>query len=262
MTLTAEEQFVGPYHKLKRARDHLIDLEQYERSFFETNRPTIVIETDPMTGHQIAKVKLTVKPPEIIHVLVAEIIYHLRSSLDQIAVALGRLSASKPNVKKTYFPTGDRFKAFRADRMKKLAGVDKDLVLLVVKLKPYGGGNDLLRSVFPLANEDKHLELIAMAASGQITGIQGYTFVNASIALDEGPRALHDDITFAQFYAPGGIIPNDDNSQVKVNGRITFGNVAGLHGIPVISRLEELTQLIEKVLEVFVTHCRTTGRVS
>ena len=86
----------GPRTKLDRANHHLFELERAERDFFNANPVRFGIELDPKTGHKLAKFFLDAPLPDIFHILAGEAIYQMRSSLDQIAVALARMSADKP----------------------------------------------------------------------------------------------------------------------------------------------------------------------
>jgi len=99
--------FDRPSLKVERAKILLENLYAVEQSFWLRCTPSIVEDIDAERGYKVAKVVLSQRPPEIVHVLSAEIIYHLRSTLDQIAVALAKISTHPPNVRKIYFPTGD-----------------------------------------------------------------------------------------------------------------------------------------------------------
>ncbi|MEL7028555.1 MAG: hypothetical protein AAGL49_04940 [Pseudomonadota bacterium] len=233
-----------------------------EGLFFNSSRPELVIDPDPQTGHKFVKVRLRNAPPEIAHILTGEIIYHLRSSLDQIAVALGRLSVARPNVKKIYFPTGDRLKAFKVSIRNNAQGLDLDFIKLIIRLKPYDGGNDALRSIFRLGNIDKHLELIPAAASGNIAGINDFTIKDAIRGLIlSGMQPLNEGITISELSPTGSITPNNSESQIKVAGQIIFGNVSIYNGKSIVGTLNSLVNLMESVLQNFTTHCRKTGRI-
>ena len=65
---------------------HLVNLRQMEATYFQSNKTELFFETDPQTGHNIAKVRIRHDLDEGFHILVGEFIYQLRSSLDQIAV--------------------------------------------------------------------------------------------------------------------------------------------------------------------------------
>ena len=109
------DPLLGPRIKLERANHHLIELERTEREFFEQNPCRIVFDTKTQPGHKLAKLVLDARPPVIMHVLAGELIYQLRSALDQAAVAFARLSRKSINVKKVQFPTGDSWRDFRTN---------------------------------------------------------------------------------------------------------------------------------------------------
>jgi hypothetical protein len=260
----ARALFYGPDLKIKRADQLLIQLRQIEAAFFQENRPELIVEADPQTGNKLAKVVLKAEATEETYYLVGEIIYHLRSSLDQIAVALARVSVSKPNVRKIYFPSGDNIKGLVASRKANTKGIDTDLVKLMLRLKPYDGkrGNEALRSIFRLANIDKHLEIIPAANSGQIQGISNFIIQNANTGLliGGGLISLYEGITISDLGQNGTIRPRNTNAQIQVSGQITFGNVSIYEGVPIVGKLHELVSLMQGILQMFTTYCGDTNR--
>ena len=259
----SEAFFDGPSLKVKRANALLENLYAVEQSFWLRCTPELNVDVDSETGNKIAVVRIREKPPELIHVLAAEIIYHLRSTLDQIAVALARMSKTVPNVKKIYFPTGDSLKGFLASSEKNTAGIDSDLVELIIGEKPYDGGNDDLRSIFYLANIDKHLELIPAAHRGRVSGLSHFTFKNAitGIIIDDRLCPLDEGIVISELGPHGTITPNSSNAQIQVSGDITFGNVSTFEGEPIFQKLYVLIDLVARLLQRFVKYCRNTGRI-
>ncbi len=259
----SEAVFEGPTLKVKRTKALLEQLYAVEQGFWLHNVPEVVVDLDPETGNKHVKVRLTARPPELIHILAAEIIYHLRSALDQIAVALARLSRPVPNVKYIYFPTGDNLKAFEASRDKNTAGIEPDLVQLIEATKPYNGGNDTLRSIFPLANVDKHLELIPAANRGNLSVLSHFTvkgMVNG-LVLDSRLHRLDEGITLFVLAPHGTFQANHSNAKIQVAGQVTFGNVSIYDGKPLLGTLYNLIDLVERLLQTFMDHCRRTGRI-
>lgn len=263
----------------------LSDLWQVEQAFWNNCKPFIDTNPDPETGRRFAKVRVTQPPPEMIHVLAAEIIYHLRSTLDQIAVRLAIMSGvSKGNLSKVYFPSGrgpkelvldargeskPRHRARSAGRSSvkrregKIERLDRDLIKLILREKPYQGGDDELFSIFPLANIDKHVELIPAANHGQITGIDSFSVQNAIAGgIRDSGGNLYDGIKFSELGAHGTIEPRHPNARIQVSGQITFGNTKVYGGAPIVPVLNRLIQRESRLLDNVVNHCRSTGRLS
>lgn len=246
------DPLLGPRIKLDRANHHLVELERTERQFFDQNPCRIIYDTQSKPGRKLAKIILDARPPEIIHVLAGELIYQLRSALDQTAVAFARLSSGPTKPKHIHFPTGDSFKGFVAsckafNRPKnRLVGnlrhFDCDLRKAILRTKPYDGGNEALRAVFRMANIDKHMDLIAIDSLGGIKGLSDFTFIGGGIVA--GPPAdLNEGVVFSDMEPDGKIIPNHPNAKINVAGQITIGDVdPSLRGKPLVRALAEMVK--------------------
>lgn len=257
---------LGPKLKIERAYRHLVDLERAEREFFEQNPASLDIEVDPKTGDKLAKVRIKAPPPEMLHVISGELIYQLRSSLDQIAVALARLSVNPTTLKKIYFPTGEGRKAlkdFKGQIRHKLAGVDRDLIKEVIRLRPYEGGNENLRAVFPMANVDKHTELIPVASFGSLSGLSNFEFVmtGESGLVIGAAGSLIDGLEICNLGPDGRVTPKGPNAQVRVSGQIVLGNVPAYEGLPLIPFLRGLCDSTAEAYDRILDRLVKTGRV-
>ncbi|MCF6113882.1 hypothetical protein [Mesorhizobium muleiense] len=251
-----------PEIKIRRARRKLGELEGACGKFFQENTPVLVFDTDTQPGHKLAKIRLDASLPEDVHVITGEIIYHLRSSLDQIAVAFGRMSAAQPNVKNIYFPTGDNLTGFNADVASKLAGVDADLVQEIVGLKPYDGGDDTLRAIFRMANVDKHLELIPASTAGHLAGMNDFTIRGAWTAfIIGGMESLKDGVIISDLFPEGTITPNNPDAKIRIAGDILLGNVSIYNGEQLLPFLDRLVTKGEEVYGHLAGFCRRTSRI-
>jgi len=131
------------------------------------------------------------------------------------------------------------FKGFIASRKKNTSGIDCDLVKLMIRDKPYSGGNKDLRFIFYLANIDKHLELIPAANYGKIKGISHFSIKNAisGMVFSGGLHSLTEGIIISELGEHGSITPKRPDAKIEVAGAITFSNVAGFDGRPIGSTL-------------------------
>ena len=254
--------FRGPLLKLDRANHHFVDLEGSEREFFQKNAVSIVIEDKPKGDGKFVKIRLDPPPPEIMHVIAGEIIYHLRSTLDQIAVAFARLSLAKPNSSKVHFPTGENLPDFEGHCKIYLAGFDQDLADQIIGTKAYDGGCDTLRAVFRMANIDKHFELIPAGASGRLMGLEGFTIANAKTGLIIGGaiQSLKDGIVISDLGPRGIFMPNKPKAQIHVAGCVTLGEAAIYNGKPLIPFLRSMIDKTTQVCASLREHCIKTGR--
>jgi hypothetical protein len=269
------EPLMGPRIKLERANHHLIELETAEREFFDANPCRIIFDTDTKPGHKLAKIVMEARPPEIMHVLAGEIIYQLRSALDQTAVAFARLSKGPTKPKKVYFPTGQNFSEFRSACVSitriqkfcaktgapytesgkpvgKLLHLDGDFRKAILRTKPYDGGNEVLRAVFIMANIDKHMELIAIATSGEMTGVSDFSFLGCNELIVGGPDNLNNGVLFCDLKPDGSIAPNNSNAKIHTSGQITLGDIGPtLSGKPLVPLIRSMVEEVGRVHKGF-----------
>lgn len=251
---------LGPKLKIERAYAHLAELQQAESNFFSSNVPSLVYEEDTERGCKLAKLKLDACSPEIIHVLAGELIYQLRSALDQIAVALAKMSASKPNIKNVYFPCDDSVASYEKSCKKCLAGFDDDLIVKIKSTQAYNGGDDTLRAVFRMANIDKHLEIIPVGASGNVSGISNFIVNGGGLIIDGRMVSLREGIVISELSPEGTIAPKGPDSRITVAGQLVLGDVSIYEGQPVVPFLSKLTDKTRDVYNTLATHCEATGR--
>ena len=251
------DPLLGPRIKLQRAQHHLVELERTERQFFEANPCRIVFDTESQPGHKLAKIVLDARPPEIMHVIAGELIYQLRSALDQTAVAFARLSSGPTKPKQVHYPTGESWRDFKAkccgvDKSGKLVGhlrhFDGDLRKAIMRTRPYNGGNETLRAVFRMANIDKHMELIAIGASGGIRGMKDFNISGAHIGLLIGPDGnLNEGVVFSDLLPEGTITPKNAQAQIHVAGQVTLGDVSPYTREPLVPFLRSMVEEVGRV---------------
>jgi hypothetical protein len=264
--LAMTEVLQGPRLKLQRARQLLVSLRKAEQAYFKDSPCRIVYDDVSKPGHKLAKVKLDAPPPEIIHVYSGEIIYHLRSALDQTAVAFARLSGGKARPKEVYYPTGNSFKSFvnncksvapkKPGQPIKLMGnlryFSPRLRRAILQTRPYDGANDSLRAVFRMANIDKHMELIAVSASGQLNGMINYTIRDANIGIIMGESGnLNEGVIFSDLTPNGAIEPKSKDARLTARGEIVLGNVGIDSGKPLVTLLSTMIAAVESAHESF-----------
>ena len=218
----------------------------------------MVFDTETQPGHKFVKIVLDARPPEILHVLTGEIIYQLRSALDQTAVAFARLSkgagGKKPKPSQVHFPTGDSAKGFLSscgtfDRVKgRLAGnlrwFDSDLRKAIMRTKPYDGGNETMRAVFRMANIDKHMELIAIGTSGGVSIFGDITINDAYRGLIASRGDLNDGVIISDLRPEGSFTISGSDPKIYVSGQITLGDIAPYSGKALVPFL---TSMIKEV---------------
>lgn len=270
--------FFGPRIKLERAREQIIQLGVLEREFFDSNAPTMDTETEPGTGNKLVFIRLRADVPPLVHVLTGEVVYHLRSALDQVAVALARMSTGNPDLAKIAFPSGKHISAFNEEISKKLKGVDEDFIELIRQLAPHGNetdnkiacreqipytGNIDFYHVFPMANHDNHREIIPASAHGALQILSNFHFVNSigGITIDGTLRSLEQGILLTTLAPNGAFEPRNPQAKLRISGKLLLGNVGTLSGKPLVHSLATMHNATERALRHIEGACIEMGRI-
>jgi hypothetical protein len=152
-----------PYLKAGRAKVHLDSLRAEIDAFCQTKPYSIAVEDDLEKG--LCRISAGVRdPPETLHLIFGDLLYCLRSSLDQLVFALAHLTIPYPD--HTQFPILDVDIALDKEVRKRFAkqtrGVPSGAIHVIESLQPYHGGNaagieaHLLWRLNLLCNIDKH----------------------------------------------------------------------------------------------------------
>jgi hypothetical protein len=146
-----------PYLKTSRAKEHLETLRQELRVFYESKPYEFVGEDD--VKNQRYRIKPDIKPtPDKIPLIVGDIFYNLRSSLDQLVWYLAKLTVPYPE--KTAFPILETPDIPLFQR--RTVGVPTEALAIIESLQPYNRGDiaaiksHLLWRLNRICNIDKH----------------------------------------------------------------------------------------------------------
>lgn len=162
----------GACSKIERAVTHVQDLREKITAFLDTRPLELFTATGPDQHEACIKVRATREVPIDIAILSGEIIYALRSALDQLTCALASQNGHS-DVSSTYFPIAGTKDDYDSKKTKqKVSKLHPEAVSVINSFKPYRGGNDLLWILNKLGNIDKHQMLIPMAAANLGTQLQ------------------------------------------------------------------------------------------
>lgn len=152
-----------PFLKTMRAKDHLEALRNQLDLFYQMRPYSFEREDDLMLDRH--RIRVVLKPfPDPIYLIAGDLLYCLRSSLDQTVFALSHLNVPYPEG--TQFPIFDRDIASDKDLKRRferqVTGVPPDAVRIIEELQPYRAGDSvaihrhLLWRLNWLGNIDKH----------------------------------------------------------------------------------------------------------
>jgi len=230
--------------KVKRADQHIEELNRILADFVNSDFCRVEIEKDQDTGNHIVKFRQSKSMPPDVPLVIGDAIHNLRSALDLMACEIVSASGGTPT-KWTQFPFRDTRQelvgTITGGEMK-IAGADI-ISLIVDKIKPYKGGDDGLCALHSLDITDKHRLLIPVAS------VTALTNVNA--------RFGGVTMTRCTFTVGGGGVINiasgGPDLQIEGHGTpafgISFSEVEVFEGQPVVPTLHQLSKLVAGVIE-------------
>jgi len=154
--------FDAPSLKVKRANQHIDELNNALVAFVQTDFYSLRVDEDTDTGNHVLKFEMTKPVPNEIPLIIGDAVHNLRAGLDLLACEIVSLSGGTPS-KWTSFPIRETRQDVETslNREIKIAGSDIVNIILNV-IKPYRGGNDAIYALHSLDIIDKHRLLIPM----------------------------------------------------------------------------------------------------
>jgi hypothetical protein len=162
---------VDPYLKTTRAKVHLEDLRE-RLAVFSKDPCEFFRKDDPENGWHIISMKVKDIPDEIA-LIFGDLLYCLRSSLDQLVWCLAKINATPGYPELTQFPILEQQDIPRFNRQ--TSGVPADAVKIIESLQPYNAPTpgaireNLLWRLNKLCNIDKHTRIPVHGTTGLIT---------------------------------------------------------------------------------------------
>jgi hypothetical protein len=236
--------FTGPKLKVKRANNHIHQLNELLNAFVKTDFCRLHVEEHKDTGDYVLKFEMTKPIPEEVPLTIGDAIHNLRSALDLMACEIVSLSGGTPS-KWTNFPFRDTRQELEATLNGgeiKIAGADI-ITLIVDIIKPYKGGNDSLCALHSLDIADKHRLLLPVFSVAALTDVNGkaggVTFTNCTFAAGESG-------ILNVLGMPGKF---EFQGYGKPAISISFDKAQPLEGQPVIPTLQQLAQIVLGVIQ-------------
>ncbi len=212
-------------------------------------------------GPQIVAVNFDSNYRALASVIIGEVVYQLRSSLDVGLNVLARLCTDLGETKHIYFPFVGTENEFDLpdNAPKKLRGLPDSVYNVVRGLEPWTGGNEALVGLNRLRNEEVHNDLIAAgwthsnliradphggwesAVAGQFIGMLLPGLMDDSIT---GNWTV--DVTSLTSDLPAIIDMLNVRAQISVY--MTFKDTVAFAGEPIVDTLYELAVAVEEVI--------------
>jgi hypothetical protein len=212
--------------RLKFARDHINVLERSYRMFVpKLQEHRVVVEPNPATGTQVAKVRLGWVVPDDWGLRVGEVAHHLRAVLDN-AVCQLLPDGVQPTVS-TEFPVATTREWFAKVAPRKLAGLSAEAYAAIERLQPFGQA-DVAAVHHPLwlLHEldiiDKHQSVhVAAVVAAQSGWNAGQAHVDAGMTVRLWYQPLEDGTPIAEFmFATPCAVPVKATSKATLEVKI------------------------------------------
>ncbi|MDQ7246287.1 hypothetical protein [Dongia sedimenti] len=250
-------KYEGPKLKVERAKCHIRNLQALIEAFRASQPYEFITDHDPKTGENIYRVGIKESIPAKASVIIGDALHNLRAALDHLVSDLIRANGKEPNGG-TGFPIVNRRKDLKPGRISKIEGVSAKAERFIVRLKPYNGGNRALWALHMLDVIDKHAGIIPVAAAT----VQVVVATPFPVAMIGGQfhigRVSHVMGTPAKF-EPVFPLENQKevhrsdarlNENVQLEIAVAFGKGQVLEGEPIVETLQQLADLVERILSV------------
>lgn len=156
--------------KLSRAKRHLQELNEEITAYFDRKGMALINEESTI-GLGCHAWTVRIREPMRAHLssIIGDIVHNLRSSLDLLACDLVTLAGH--SARHVYFPFCDQKENLdKVIRDRNMHRAGSDVVKRIKALKPYKGGNEILRAIHDLDIKDKHTALIPVLSGGVSPG--------------------------------------------------------------------------------------------
>lgn len=236
--------FDGPKLKIRRASQHIHDLNTAIQGFLKTDFCRIRLDEYSDGSHGFA-LDCTQPIPDEWALITGDAIHNLHSALDLAACEIVRTAGKEPD-RSTKFPFfKKRSEVLGAINNGKIKAAGQDIIDLIVDtIKPYQGGNDALYGLHDMDILDKHLLIVPVLAM-------------TSVDIIEAEGAQGSGMENVRIQAPQGnvfnVIRTPDRLHIKKYGNPTFdvrfGKAQIFDNNSVISTLHQLSQLVTDVVQ-------------
>jgi hypothetical protein len=260
---TIDERLRHVKLKIKRAKEHVADLERQLRAFLDTNPYKVGTKHDPQTRKLIYYVTSIRPIPDCMPLVAGDVIQNLVSSLDHLAyqIVCSDTGDHPPNPNWIYFPIADDAAKYEAKKGGKMEGARQETFDAVDALKPYKGGNDPLWALYRLNNVEKHRLLLTVGS--QAAGVNIAQDVARRMAGGSfSPQALAALASKSLFLRPAdngfplkegfelfiGNVDEEPNPDQQFRFNVALSEPGIIEGEPLVETLHQFETLVEDIV--------------
>lgn len=248
--------------KIKRAKEHVAELERQLRAFFDTNPYKVGTKHDPQTRKLIYYVASAGPIPECLSLVAGDAIQNLMSALDHLAyqIVCSDTGDKPPNPNWIYFPIADDAAKYEAKKRGIMEGARQETFDAIDALKPYKGGNDLLWVLYRLNNIEKHRLLLTVGS--QAAGVNVAQDLARRAGTTIPPRAIAMLESMSIFLRPAdsgfplkegfelfvGAVDEKPNPKQQFRFEVALSEPGIIEGKSLLETVHQLTALVEGIV--------------
>jgi len=240
------DHFESPKFLIERAREHTNDLNAKIVAFANRKPSAIAVEFDPKTGQDVYKVRLTAKLPGSMAAVLKDATGNLRDALDHATYA-SAASFGNPKPRYTGFPFARDQAGVEGELdSKRLRDIPREMRPLLTSFEPHEAGNKMLCALNRIRNTKTHRLLVPLGTQAGFQGLKapGTHFLHNPIQMGYSRwDPAKQEVEYMRL-GRGSVFHHD----VRVAFTVTFGNVEGLAGEPVIPMLNALASEVERIV--------------
>jgi len=256
--------------KIKRAKEHVADLERQLRAFLDTGPYKVGAKHDPQTRKLIYYVASTEPIPDCLPLVAGDAIQNLMSALDHLAyqIVCNDTGDNPPNPRGIYFPIADDAAKYEAGKRRRMEGAHQETFDAIDALKPYKGENDRLWALYRLNNIEKHRLLLTVGSQaaginfGQLMASHfSGTFPGEAVALFESMNVFLNpaDKGFplkAGFKLYIGAVDEKPNPKQQFRFDVALSEPGIIDGEPLLETVNQFTALVEGIVTALTPRLR------
>ena len=247
--------FDGAKLKIGRALKHAHDLKSEIDAYVSRDPAASFVQRDKHTGDYSVVLKLREGVPAQLPAIFGDTVHNLRTALDLLANDLVSLAGVTP--KNVYFPFAESEIALEQAIKDRMKGAADDVLDIIRALKPYRGGNAVLRGLHDLDIMDKHKAVMKIGAG------QGISPPMRKTVLQEKPFKILMEADWSALPT----IPIDMTGFKVRPGVEIIGKVVGpqigvflasglpLGGQSILAAVTKMGRLVQSIVQTFEAHC-------
>jgi hypothetical protein len=230
------ENLYGPYLKLRRADEHIVNLNPLLERYINGHGYEAVPDLKRKPGYVVWIARGNdMFPHDVFSTIIGDIVHNLHGALD-LAISVCLRNAKKRD--SLYFPVRDTYKKFWEaiyERPKTPGGKPKPrfpermMNVLETRIQPYSGGyNERLVGLHKLSNMDKHRLIVPTVFGVEVVAAQTNLVVGVPILVSDVPLPIKNGCVLTEWKIGEGPPQAKIDQNASVTLSIVFNEKCGM----------------------------------